>query len=337
MKGQKMIEFSSVPAELSRFTTRVIGQGALKRGWKVWLYYAGSSQLRLQRPDGKQIEMYSTTPPTTSYVNANRSSDKYFTHLLLEAAGLPVPETYLVTSEVAAQEKAEKMFAEGKQCVVKPLDAGHGNGITVEVTAGMLADAFTYARAFSSNIIIQEQIAAAVDIRLTCIDYTFAAALVRIPARVKGDGEHTIEQLIDIENAKEHRGLNYTKEMNEINKQRAQMYLGDVFQTVPPTGTWIQVIGTANVGTGGETVDVTDLLPKWLIEHAEHAARVAQLPVAGIDFLLDAMPAVDASEQMLQPRIIELNQCPSLFIHEYPIHGSPQPVVSKLLDYLETL
>lgn len=333
-----MIEAQTVPAEDLRFTTRMIRDQALVRGWKVWFYYVGSSNMRVQRDDGKILEIFSATPPTTSYAAAHRANDKYFTHIAMQEAGLPVAETYLVRTETEALEKAQLLFDQQLKCVIKPLDAGHGHGITVEISSrSQIPAAFAYAQEYSEAVLIQAHIEKPIDIRVSCINYKHIASLVRIPARVKGDGVHTAAELIDIENARGHRGENYAKELNIISGERAGMYLGEDIHAIPPQGEWVQVLGTANVGTGGETVDVTDDLPDWLIQKAELAAKTLALPVAGVDFLVSAMPHKDMTPEDLDAIVVEVNKCPALFMHDTPTHGKARGATVAYLDYLATL
>jgi cyanophycin synthetase len=296
--------------------------------------------MHIVRNDGVPLELYSASPPTVSYMAANRSNDKYFTSIYLASKGLPVPETYLVdTQDTAAGVKAATTFFESdRRGVVKPLDAGHGDGITVGVsTPEQLKAALVRADEFSKKAIIQEYFHSPVDVRVTCINYQFVAALARIPARVQGDGKHTVGELIDIANNSGERGKGYTSRLTMINRPGAELFLGGAIDDTPTAHEWVQVIGTANVGTGGETVDVTDQVPDWLKRMAEQAAQSMELPVCGVDFLLAGQPDPDSSLDQLQPVIIELNHCPSLFIHELPIHGSPRPVVAAFLDYLATI
>ncbi len=333
-----MIDATTVPDHHIRFTTRMIRDLAVKRGWKVWMYYVGSAQLRLQRPDGKILEVFSATPPTTTYAAGSRANDKYFTHLVLQEAGLDMPETYLVRDLDEAKEHVNKFIADGKEFVIKPLDSGHGKGVSVELKTLEDAErAFTYAKEFSNGVIVQECLTHPIDVRIACINYKFVAALVRIPARVKGDGEHTIDQLIDITNQDERRGENYSKALNVINKEQAAHYVGGKMHDVPAKDEYVQVLGTANVGTGGETTDITDDTPQWLRDLAEKASTISALPSAGVDFLLNRMPKADDTPESLQAKIIELNKCPALFLHETPTYGTPRPATDTYLDYLETL
>jgi cyanophycin synthetase len=316
-------------------TARLIADAAKKRGWKVDQYYPGSSHLLLAIEPGKAIEIYSATPPQTSYIAAHRADDKYATHQRFASHGLPVPETYFVTEGAEIDAAAETFLAHKRAFVIKPFDAGHGNGVTVAVTTmNQARDAAQFARQFSDSIIVQEYIAHPIDVRVLCIGYTYQAALIRHPARIKGDGKHTIRELVERENQQENRGQAYRSTLGRIDIALAERYLGAELAAIAPDGVDIQVVGTANVGTGGETEDVTDDIPDWLRLLAESAAKVAELPVCGVDILLSDRPK-GGTAAALQPKIIEINKCPALFIHEQPTIGNPQDVVSRYLDYLE--
>jgi cyanophycin synthetase len=341
-KGTSMIDLTKTGTSMMRMTLKMVCDELLGRGWRVERYATSSSQLRVTRPDGKVLEITSVTPPTMSHIAALRAEDKYITALILAEQGLPVPQTRRIwaTNDAAITEAAEELLAVAPRLVVKPLDAAHGDGVTVGLTSvDGVRQAVAYAAAHADIALIQECIDPAIDIRISCIGNRMVAALERIPARVLGDGEHTLSQLIDITNAQENRGLNYNKELNQINKDLVTRYLGeDLLNTeVPAAGEYYQLLGTANVGTGGETRDVTDDVPAWLVAMAEKASAALDLPVCGIDFLLRAQPTADATQEQLGPVIIELNSSPALFIHETPTHGQSRPVIAAYADYLAAL
>jgi cyanophycin synthetase len=294
--------------------------------------------MRLQRPDGKVLEIFSSTPPTTPFSAGMRANDKYFTHVALEEIALPLAETYVAPNKDAVQEYAQKILDHGNTVVVKPLDSGHGHGITVNIKShDSIKRAANHASEYSDKILLQAFVPQAVDVRLLCINFKFVAALVRMPARVRGDGVHTIGQLIELENNGGRRGIAYTKELGFIDADRAADYLGEELQSVPEKGQWAQVLGTANVGTGGETADVTDDVPEWMKTMAEKASKAMDLACCGVDFLISEMPKSGMTEVELSPIIIELNKCPALFIHETPTYGKPQPTTDAYLDYLAIL
>ena len=333
-----MIDARTLRQLPSRLTTRMIIESALGRGWKVELYAPESAHMRLHRPDGKVLEVYSSIPPTTSLVSTRLSNDKYLTHILLQEAGLPVLPTYRAAFVEQATDAAQRILDAGKAFVVKPLDASHGDGVSVNLQSiTQLAEAFNHAQTFSDASIVQAYQPVACDIRAVCINYQFVAALERIPARVCGDGTHTVEQLIQQENQSPRRGQVYTAELAVIPIDRARSFLGEHISDIPPKDTWAHVLGTANVGTGGETRDVTNSLPAWLKDQAEQAAKALSLPVCGVDFLAQKAPEPGDTPASLGVSITELNKGPSLFIHERPNHGQSQPVLDAFFAYLATI
>jgi len=159
--------------------------------------------------------------------------------------------------------------------------------------------------------------------------------LERIPARVTGDGTKTVRQLIEQQN--QQRGAQYTADLSVIPMERAEHYLDEAINNIPPEGEIVTVLGLANIGLGGEGRDVTSATPSWLLAMAEQAAQALRLPVCGVDFLIAQPPQPHLTEAQLQPSVTEVNKCPSLFMHELPKHGESQPVVKQYVDYLATL
>jgi len=323
----------NLPARLS---IKMIIQEALARGWRAWAYVPNDSHAILERPDGTRIPIYSSCPPTTSYEAAHIADDKFLTHAALQSADVPVLQTFRCETTQQAHEAAQSLIHVGKQYVVKPLDSGHGQGITVKLhTLEQLPEALAYARQYADIVLIQQYQQSPIDLRVLCINYKVVAVLERIPARVIGDGTQTVRQLIEQQN--QQRGAQYTADLSVIPVDRAVHYLGDAIYDIPPEGEIVTVLGLANIGLGGEGRDVTNATPTWLIDMAEQAARALRLPVCGVDFLVAQQPALNLTAEALQPSVTEVNKCPSLFMHELPKHGQPQPAVKQYVDYLATL
>lgn len=336
-----MISINKVDGSTLRQSQALLRDEAVKRGWSVSVPYTGSSIMEFKKPNGATLKTHSTTPPTSSYPAAHMVNDKYATHVVLEDAGAPVLPTMLIEDQSQALDYDEILSSLGGSVVVKPIDGGHGNGITVGVTNATdlrvaVETAFALVRSIK-KIIIQAMYPNPKDLRLLCINHNFVAATLRIPARVTGDGEHTIQQLIELENQDPKRGEAYVAKLTCISLDEAQQFLGEKIQTIPASGEVIEVLGVANYGRGGETQDCTSDIPQWLIEAAEAASRATDLYVCGVDFLVSEVPRADATPEMLKPAITEVNKAPSIQIHEFPTHGNGVPVSKYLIDYLDTL
>jgi cyanophycin synthetase len=333
-----MIDGEAVNPNELNMGVRMIRDEAISRGWKVWLYYINNGQMRLQRRDGTILEIFNATPPTTAVAQAHLANNKYLASILLESNNFSIPKTELHDSKDGATAAARRLVKAGHKIVVKPLSAAHGHGVTVAISkASQVKPAIESSQEYSSQIIIQEYLENYVDLRLACIDFKFIAGLVRVPAHVIGDGKHTVRQLIERENNNPNRGTDYQKPLNKIDTDSAKQFLGKTIDSVPAKGRHVTVIGVANVGAGGETIDVTDQSPTWLVKMAEAVAKAFGLPVTGVDIMVKKVPEKNDKIDDLRPKVIEVNTCPALFLHEVPTRGKARPVIKTYVDYLDSL
>ncbi len=91
--------------------------------------------------------------------------------------------------------------------------------------------------------------------------------------------------------------------------------------SVLPAGKSFMVRKTANLHTGGTIHDVTDKLSPKLSEIAVSAAQALDIPVVGLDLLVES---VESDKY----HIIEANERPGLANHE------PQPTAERFIDLL---
>lgn len=327
--------------DLSRrkMSSQLIVRRALARGWKICGFVTNPAVFLLYIP-GRQtpVKIFSASPSQMSYPATKFAKDKFITNALLAAEGLPVPAEQLVRSSDIDMDRLRQFLRDHGRLVVKPLDASHGKGITTDVcTDGMLETSLQEALQVSTNgfAIVQEQVGG-VDVRVTCLNYQFLNSISRIPASVTGDGIHTVRELIDLTNASPERGENYVARLNVIPADKAVAYLGEAIGNVPAEGEAVQVIGVSNVGMGGERVNIRDDVPDVLKELAAHAARVMELPVCGVDFMVDHTPGPDDTLQTLRPKIIEVNECPMLTMYEDLDSPDQFAVIDAYLDYVAT-
>jgi len=337
-----MIDLKLIAEDKLGQTQKFMRRELIKRGWKAEVPYLGSGHYFLERCDGKKLHIFSSTPPTTSFAAGSLANDKFATYQLLKDSNVPQLETIKVSGS-GSIDKAIEFLKDKKTVVVKPIDGGHGKGITVNVrNEPDLAKAVKAALSQSKYInaaVVQEQYPhdAIYDLRILTINYKYVAAVYRVAARVFGDGIHNIFELIEIENATERRGKAYHAELATIDAERVRTYMKDKINNIPSLGEEVSVLGIANYGAGGETVDVTDNLPDWLIKDAEEASHICELPVAGVDFMLARLPRTDHTQEELDVSMIEINKAPLLTMHDMPTSGVSRNAVSKYIDYLSLL
>ena len=277
------------------------------------------------RPDGKQIHFCSCTPSFTSRFATQLANSKIASYFLMEKEGIAQPETvWLSEKREEWQDQLRALLEKYPRIVVKPTDGAHGIGVKTDIAT--LDEAMEAAIECTGDsrvsAIAQEQLEMEVpEIRALCIGYKLAGAYERIPAAVTGDGEHSILELIELEN-RELRGEPYKGRPAKINMVEARRYLdknGIDVMRVPAAGEKVRVMRICNVGAGGVMKHV-DFTPEQIAQ-AERIARLFELPVIGIDFYGD--------------KVIEVNSSPALYC---PTGDEwADKCVESYVDYLEKM
>jgi len=296
---------------------RIIVDEARSRGISVEILDAEEGYFRLSR-GGKQIDCRESLSELTSAVAMSRCQDKLVTHRWLRRAGLKTPEY-----RVAGRTDANVAFLEKhSRIVVKPAVGEQGKGITVGVgSPPALEDALAEARRYHDRVLL-ECCYPGQDLRVVVIGFKVVAAAVRKPPEVVGDGKLKIQQLIE-KLSRRRRASTRGESAIPIDTDTRQCLAEQdlALGTVLPAGQRVTVRKTANFHTGGTIHDVTDELHPALIEAAEKAARQLDIPVVGLDFIVD-------SPQQPEHVIIEANERVGLANHE------PQPTAQRFIDLL---
>jgi GNAT-family acetyltransferase (TIGR03103 family) len=276
---------------------KIIAEEARRRGIHVEVLDAEGGFLRLEHA-GRSIITRESLSELTSAVAMSWCDDKRVTRRMLASAGLRVPR-----GRAATGDDADVAFLdEVGDLVVKPARGEQGRGITVGVRdADDLAAAIERARAICPEVLLEERFHGD-DLRLVVIDHELAAAAVRRPAEVVGDGTLTIRQLIEHQSRRREVATGGESsipldEVTEATVAEAGWSMDDVL----PADEELAVRRTANLHTGGTIHDVTDRLhPDLLVPDVE-----------GPDYVF-----------------IEANERPGLANHE------PRPTAERFVDLL---
>lgn len=274
-----------------------------------------------------------------SFLAQTITTDKFKSFAMLAAWQIPTPDTVLYES----RERAITFMKNHGECVVKPRDGEHGNGITVGVKdSRRLQAAVSEAKSVFPQVLLQQKVNGD-DFRLLFIDYKFVAAVRRDPASIKGDGEHSIRQLVDSYNENIHsiwegiRGGEVDSDtikgsiskipLEEIVNARSAALL----DYVPQENEVVSLLDKANVSLGGQTTDVTEQVNLELIEHITRLLKAIGLPLCGIDVLSE-----DIGSQLSEKKsyVIELNAAPGLRLHELPTQGQERRVCGMVAESL---
>ena len=296
---------------------RILVDEAQRRGIRVEVIDAENGYFKLSL-GGRSVVCRESLSELTSAVAMSRCADKRVTVRLLSQAGLKVPQQALA----ADAEHNAAFLREHGAIVVKPVDGEQGKGIAVNLTdADDVEAAIENASQYGERVLL-EQYCEGQDLRVVVINHQVVAAALRKPATVVGDGQSTIAQLIDKQSRRRAAATGGESRIPVDGETKRCIGLqGFKLEDVLPFGESLAVRKTANLHTGGTIHDVTDQLHPTLKSAAEHASRVLDIPVTGLDFLV---PAVDQPDYV----VIEANERPGLANHE------PQPTAQRFIDLL---
>ena len=269
---------------------------------------------------------------STSAIAESIAQDKELTRSLLRSIGIPTPEGRAVESAEDAWEAAEDI---GLPVVVKPQYGNHGRGVATNLQSQeQVIAAYNAAREEGRSIVVERH-APGDDYRMLVVGGKLVAAARREPAHVIGDGQSTVQKLIDKVNEDPRRSDGHSTSLSLIKIDAVALGVllaqGMTPDTIPPVGKKVLVRRNANLSTGGTAADVTDEVHPDVARHAIEAARVVGLDIAGVD-----MVAQDISQPLQGQRgvIVEVNAGPGLRMHIEPSSGKPRPVGESILDMM---
>ncbi len=281
-----------------------------------------------------QQRIQATITSETRHIAVEISCDKEDTHNLLYDLGLPVPQQRMVYNKKAAVRAARSI---GGPVVVKPLDANHGRGVSIDLTEdNQIETAFDEAREHGNGrSILVESFVTGFDHRMLVVNNELVAVAKRVPGHVIGDGKSTIEQLIEVVNSDPRRGIGHEKVLTNLELDAQAFRLMDEAgvksDTVLSDGQVLYLRSTANLSTGGTAIDMTDSVHPDNRDMAERAIKAIGLDVGGVDFLIDD---ITKSYKDIGGAIVEVNAAPGFRMHVAPSEGTPRDVSGKVIDML---
>lgn len=278
----------------------------------------------------KQKTIRATMTSNTSSIGVDFAGDKDITKSILSKNFIPVPKGVLLSDENELESVIENFSF---PLVVKPLNANHGRGISININSlPKLKEAFQYAKSISDDVIIEKYIKGN-DYRFLLINYKLVAVAKRTPASVKGDGISTLSQLVEITNRDPDRGLGHEKNLTKIVLDDLSLSLlaekGLNSESVLPEGKICFLKNTANISTGGTARDVTDLVHSSNVFMAERIARLMKLDICGIDIISEN---ISIAIQNNNAAVIEVNACPGFRMHLNPTSGMARNVAEAVID-----
>jgi cyanophycin synthetase len=276
-----------------------------------------------------QRRIWTAETDRTSAIAEGISKDKDLTKNLLAMCGVPVPEGQVVDSPAAAWAAAQEI---GLPVCVKPSDGNRARGVSLDLsTQADVETAYAIALEQGSEVIVERFVRGS-EHRLLVIGDRMVAASQGETASVTGDGQHSVEKLVDLQiNIDPRRGSdgNVPLELVKLREGSPEMLelarQGLSKDSVPEKGLQVLVKRTGNM-----TTDVTDVVHPDVAALAVLAARTVGLDIAGVDVVTP-----DIRQPLgTQGVIVEVNAGPSLLMHLNPAQGQARPVGQAIAEHL---
>ena len=311
-------------------STSVLVEEARRRGIPVRRL---DDRSLVQLGQGRNLHrIQATTCDHTSIIAVEIAQNKDQTKRMLHGIGLSVPNGAVAEDLEHACAIAQQI---GFPVLLKPLAGNQGRGISPS-----LPDEETLRQAWqrlseSYHELLVERYVDGRDFRVLVVNGKVVAVAERVPAHVRGDGEQTVGELIAMANQDPRRGAGHYNVLTQIPVDQVTVeYLsrsGGTLETVPGNGEEVVLRPTANLSTGGTSIDRTDEIHPDNITACEMAANVIGLDIAGLDVL---SPDIGVPFHENGAVIIEVNAAPGIRMHTHPVEGKSRNVAGAILDML---
>ena len=255
----------------------------------VW-GYVGQIVLR----DGRTRYFRNTNLDINSLGSSEVARDKNYADYFLKRMGYPIiPGRAFFTRRwnkvLEADNGPDKAFAYAKSIgfpvIVKPNSKSQGLGVTKAYNRTDLMAAVRRIEKIDRVYLVQ-RVMTGHDYRIVVIDQEVISAYERLPLAITGNGRSTVQELL----LAKQRLFVKTGRDTEINLRdpritRELRRMGFSRRSVLPKGQAVTLLPNANLSTGGDAIDVTEVIhPKWKTL-ARNIARDMNLRYIGIDIM----------------------------------------------------
>jgi D-alanine-D-alanine ligase-like ATP-grasp enzyme len=269
-------------------------------GRKLWCYGIG-----------RRSRTFFETSPVEDLAHGIKT-DKLSGKHLFESVGAPTARYRVLRSRSELDDAVREI---GFPCVIKPVHAGGGRGVTANIRCPAQID-FAYREALrhckDEPLLMVEEHIEGRDHRLLFVQGIFVGCASSVAPSVTGDGRRSIGELIDAINAGRTRNLYASGYLRPI-KTDAAMHEALAVQglardSVPAPGQTVILRRNTNLGGGGFS-ELFEQVDPEVVGIAARIAAKSELYSVGIDYITRDIRATPAASG---GRFTELNKMPGV-------------------------
>lgn len=189
-------------------------------------------------------------------------------------------------SDPQKEAQIEAFMRQGGQYVAKPEGGTDGDGVGMHMNK--LEDVLVHIaqkwRFDYDEWLLEEQVPGG-DVRLMAIGGKLVAACMRVPAAVTGDGQRSVQDLVDAHNEKIYQ-QNPANKLSIDSESRKLMKEQEIkLSTVLEEGREVRLKYISNMGMGGTAIDITEEIHPGYIDLMERTGKHFDLRTFAMDGL----------------------------------------------------
>ncbi|MCX6743599.1 MAG: hypothetical protein NT116_05180 [Candidatus Parcubacteria bacterium] len=266
-------------------------------------------------------------------IDVDLIDDKYRLKKFLLQQKMPVVEGAAFITCKAGYKYGQQL---GFPLVVKPRDGSLSNHVTIKIdNLADLRQAIEIVKQYTNFYIVEKFIPGDVH-RITIIgDKVFAAK--RLAACVVGNGQASIEQLIELKNQHPYRGETLQKDttLHKISIDQITIDLlsqqGYTLETILASGLVVYLKNKVNLTAGCDIMEVSEQIYPANRDLFLQLAQLLNTDILGIDFICTNI----SQPYFEQPSaIIECNSLPYIDMHHFPSQGEAQNVAGAIVELI---
>ncbi|MDO4680229.1 MAG: bifunctional glutamate--cysteine ligase GshA/glutathione synthetase GshB [Aerococcus sp.] len=312
---------------------------AIQQGIEIDILDRADQFLRLRYLDHEEYVRDGNMTARDSLISYFKQGNKMVTKQIVQAAGFPIPTSVTLTKDTDSTAIVNRV--QGVPVVVKPKATNMGVGISIFKEGAdreALNEALDIAFIEDETVMI-ESFAPGTEYRFFVLDGEVKAVLLRVPANVLGDGQHTIQELVMKKNQDPLRGDNHRTPLTKIQlgaiEQLTLKQQGFTVDSIPALDQQVWLRENSNVSTGGDSIDVTKDMDHSYLEIASEIAKALDVAVTGLDLMIEDRhtPAYN-HDGHANYTFIESNFNPMMMMHIYPAVGKGRRLTKDMLQFL---
>jgi len=253
--------------------------------------------------------------------------DKFLLTEKLNEVGVRAPRAKKTTTLKQTEQAFETLQ---KPVIIKPCSGSRGRHTTTNIkTLDELHEAHMIGKQIAHTLVVEEHLFGSV-YRATVINNELVGFFRTSPPNVTGDGEHTIQELIEVKNKTKPEGISDVVINDDVRSfiSRKQYTLDSIL----PKNETIDLTAKTGRFCGGYTKEMfPEIHPKWH-EIFQKAGETVRASIVGFDLIAED-PTKNPDEQIWG--VIECNSMPYIDLHYFAYEGTPIDLSKNIWDLWE--